>query len=207
MCTRSFVLIACAVVVLIPSLASWGQVTDLRFERSGTTLDLFLDFEGMYFGSQLLIGLDTGSILNIDSIEPAAPFPLTADPGDTFFVTSGVVPVTFSTVPVILHGAVDLGGDVDVTLTSTEVDIAWIITATQRGPEISDQTDFVVARIPFSPDASGVFEFYTIAGNEAFVFQARVEELIPEPTSLICVVSLGPGLLLTRRRNAVIGSS
>ncbi len=207
-----------------------AQVTNFRVDtRIGQLSDgstdivanaLAIDFDGQYTGSQLLVELTQGEIVNLQSFgvhNNYSPVPC-AVCGlfdfdfelDTFLAQGGLrASDTIGGNPAFGGGAVNLD--------PTEVSAVWNdpVKISQAynpaaGQSILDQTQFVVAQLSFTPDAQGTFAYFASANGEFFYTrdgnamggtdQYRIVNgrIVPEPAALAVLL---PGVALMNRRN------
>ena len=134
--------------------------------------DLLIDFTGQYTGSQILINLHAGSIVNhpitnpgnLPSLHPAPP-PLFLEhfPDahiDTHFGHAPPNAPGFPN-PFIVGGPVNLDFNQAALIdTPTMLAATW---ATPPGHRITDQTDFHTLRLALTPDAQGSFRYLASA--------------------------------------------
>lgn len=206
-----------AITVLLLSPIGSAQVTniywDTNFDPSyafGTLFpdefivgDLYIDFEGQYTGSQVLINLTSGSIVNLsnglasDDIDVLNP-PSTLLYADTAFLNGGDRVSTGAGPYSLGGGAVNIGGESIANITATSIDQAWNPSA---GNEIFDQTGFLTLRVAFTPDATGSIIYMASANNQITVLDELSIPLpfplVPEPVLSIMVL-VGSVLLMQR---------
>jgi hypothetical protein len=153
-----------------------AQVHDVRIEYRPTPSpilpdrvvnDLFIDFSGRYGGSQMIVELSSGSIYQDpvgSNIPPlSAILPLFPSVEYDTFVAQGATTVDGPYgAPAVIGGAVDLGEDATVVFDETYISIGWSATT----DAITDQSDFLVARVTLSDDATGMLRFTASANNE-----------------------------------------
>ncbi|MCG8451089.1 MAG: PEP-CTERM sorting domain-containing protein [Pirellulales bacterium] len=182
------------------------------------TNDIFLSFTGQYTGSQMLFTLDTGAMYldtNGAGIGPqnSGFFGLAPSLKYHSHIALGTLGSSTSNGdantgpwgnPNTNGNAVDLGSTAATeTFDATGADIAWGPGGTNP---VQDQTDFFVARLTLSDDASGSVLYLASAAGNATQVQGSISNgvlsltLIPEPASLM-LAGLGlVGLCMHRRR-------
>ncbi len=226
---RSCVLLSLFVSVVLASPRAAAQVTDLHVcQFFGTLSDgtdvvsnvLSIDFTGQYTGSQILVELDTGSVVNVDFFGGANNVaPTQAAVGfvpdlafDTFVAQGGLrAENNVGGQPAFGGGAVNL----DPTEVSAVFDSDTKISQAYNpapGQFIFDQTQFVVAQITFTADANGTMKYFASANGEFFVEDSLTiingrwplspgphDDCIPEPTAAATL--LAGALAWRRERN------
>ncbi len=173
-------ILGCAVIVSVP--LARGQVDGFRVEHTtavGSTgpvviNDLFIDFDGRYSGSQVLVSLVSGMInqetlFEADSDiavsqETLAAFPeLTAD---SYFTHGGYAGQELYGSPIFPGGPVNLDpAQATRVETSTDLAATWLA---PPGVPIEDQDDLHVLRLALSKDAAGTFDYFASADREFF---------------------------------------
>lgn len=181
------------------------------------THDIFIDFAGQYTGSQMIVELTTGEIYqntDLGGNTPPNAALFAVDPTvewDTFLANGG--PTTTSTVGDFgLGGAaikLDFSGDVSfqrpATFSDNVIDQSW---NPAIDTEILDQSDFMVARITLSDDASGTFQYIASAGgvvgvepHGTVILPIRNGTIVPEPSTVILLAFGVVGLVVLPRRH------
>ncbi|MEM7624246.1 MAG: hypothetical protein AAF333_01320 [Planctomycetota bacterium] len=193
---KSMVFGAWSLLGCFVSLGVSAQVFDVRFApvpgTSPNTHDILISFEQIHVSTQLQIVLDEGQVLTVD---PGNLFPLTDEPGDRFFITNNNVPVTFSNRPTLFGAAVDIDPNISDGKTpifsAQFINVAYGLDGAQLGVAIPDQFDYLVARVPLSPDAQGTLDLFFTHGTlgqptsvaSAFTFPIIDGRIVPEPAS------------------------
>ncbi|MEM1444414.1 MAG: hypothetical protein AAGF84_00005 [Planctomycetota bacterium] len=196
-----------------------AQVTGFTFTPTfsddGTKVAnvIAVDFVGRYTGSQILLELTEGQILQElafgSDVDVAPTSGLAAAAGGLQFDTYFALGDVFSDTPKAA-GAPNLGGGA-VNIRRSDASPVWNDPTTiSQSTNLSgirkplDRTNFVIAQIALSSDAQGTFQFFTSANDEVLapdeipVYTIRDGViLIPEPT---LVGVFGLGLLVVRRR-------
>ncbi|MEM1444421.1 MAG: PEP-CTERM sorting domain-containing protein [Planctomycetota bacterium] len=199
-----------------------AQVTSFSFTPTvsgdGTAVsnEIAVDFTGQYTGSQILLELTQGTILQEQAfgsdVDVAPGEGLANAAGGLLFDTYVAQGSRFSDGPGAI-GAPNLGGGaVNIRTTDAGAVFNDPTTISQAynppgGLLILDGTNFVIAQIALSSDAQGTFKFFASANDEVpaiddieeFVINNGVIE-IPEPASA-ALLGLG-GLAMLRRRSA-----
>lgn len=149
--------------------------------------------------AQLLLNLTSGTLYQDAFGENTSPnsafFSLAPTLANDTFVSAGDL---YDDTPSVAGGALNLGGAVTQTMSTTSIDITWFDTDT------SDIGTSTIAQITASADAQGTFELlvYSAGDSSGTLFEGNVNNgvvsVVPEPTSL-ALLSLG-GLLVARRR-------
>ena len=188
--------------LLVGGLPASAQLTGFRVEvfdsPQGVVHQFFIDFQGQYTGSQLLLCLDSGSIhqdlnpgigpppIGLLSVQPESAF-------DTFVAQGSATADGPFGNPSPGGGAVDLGGAPAAIFDAAKISQSW---NPAPGRVIVDQTDFLVAQVTLSPDASGTFAYLGSANGVISTFDGTLP--IPEPATG-ATIALG-GLVLMHRR-------
>ncbi|MEM8781540.1 MAG: hypothetical protein AAGE65_01680 [Planctomycetota bacterium] len=193
-----------------------AQVTNLRATqidnssvpelRGFDTYDVTIDFVGEYSSSQILLTLDQGTLFQVGGDTPPSEVFLDLAPEtefDTFFAQGGATAET--TVGSLIVGAG--GGPVNIDETLVGIVITDTRLQADFGPsgsdEITDQTDFLVARISLSNGigntaAFGNLAYLGVANGDSSLFQFSI---LPEPASgLLLVASLIAGTARRKHR-------
>lgn len=135
--------------VLLAAVAAQGQINAIDFLDN----QIVLDFDGRYTGSQLLIELTEGAVLNPDGlVEPLGV------PDDTFVAVG--VPDLSNGSPSIIGHAADLTNDSETSIEGGTFNLAWGIFPSTN---TTSQTDFLSAQIELTPDARGSFRYLASA--------------------------------------------
>ncbi|MEO1496962.1 MAG: hypothetical protein AAFV43_07425 [Planctomycetota bacterium] len=172
-----------AVTLVLWAASSPAQITavelfvvDPGIDGFATT-DLAVSFEGQLGEQQLTLDLLDGEIFNAAPSEGGgdlppsetllAAFPLTAY--DTFVTAGGLTRQTADD-PVIIGGAVDLGGGADAALESADrLSARW---APSPAVAVQDRAAYPISRLTVSDDARGVLSYLGKTADDG-VFQTR----------------------------------
>ncbi len=165
--------------------------------------DITIDFENQLTGVQLLVELTAGSIFQQPGLEgggDTAPSPaffgvFAALEFDTFVSLGGADRVASDATPGFAGGAVNLGGQSRRTFDDQRIDVAYF---PPGGVQIIGQTEYFVARLTLSDDATGTVSLLASDGEVSEPFVCPVYDgmiCIPEPTAagvgLLAVAALG----------------
>jgi hypothetical protein len=156
------------------------------------TTDIFIDFEGQYNGSQMLLQLGGDQIYQdaVGSDFPPSPVFIGVFPSlefDTFLTLGTAVDESPTNPnPAIFSGAVDLGGAPSAIINNSILNAAW---GAPGGVAISDQVGFLVARLTLAETVNGILSFLSSAGGDISpVFEVCIANgimpltCIPEPS-------------------------
>jgi hypothetical protein len=217
-----------ALLVLSCGATATGQVTALHIVSQPTPADvlpgyvandIFIDFTGQYTGSQLIVGLSSGSIYHAPP-----PAGITPPPGaliglpefptiqwDTFLAQGGATDeATIGNVglsgPAISLDPSWGGGTLrQAVFSDLEIDQTW---NPAGGTVVEDREAFLVARITLTDDATGIFHFRASAGGEpgpgprpggSVLLPIRNGFVIPEPSAVALLGISVFGLILLNR--------
>ncbi|TWT43434.1 hypothetical protein [Botrimarina hoheduenensis] len=211
-------LIACMCVALGVSAANAG-VTGVSVDSFPQTLgtgaivvnDIKATFDGQLGGQQLYILLDNGTIYNTagfgGNVAPNAAFVgLVPDLAFDSFLTMGGPTFESSQGVLVVGGAVNImGAPSGLNVGTPNTALVSAAFAPAAGLVITDQADFLLARISISSDADGIAFFFGSTTDNAPVFEIAgtvtdgVLTFIPEPTSAVLAALAMVGGFIRRR--------